>query len=99
MCEHHEQNTCVKSIQQLINPCVPKAHMEMFNVLSDFIQNINSQYCKSNEHQRTSLLNGTFTADGQTCNTKSLQRVSRLICTHTTHDGILYFRHLIVHNH
>ena len=78
MCEHQEHNTCVKSIQQLLNTCVSKVNMEMFNELSDFIHNINIQYCESSEHQRTSLLNGTFTADGQTCNTKSLQRVSRL---------------------
>ncbi|CAO1392896.1 unnamed protein product [Diamesa hyperborea] len=74
MCQQDEQVFCVNSIQQLLNPCVTKANMEMFNVLSKFIYHINKQYCESNEHQRTSLLNGTFTADGHTCNTKSMQR-------------------------
>ena len=99
MCEHHEQNTCVKSIQQLINPCVPETNMQMFEVLIDFIHNINSQYCESNEHERTSLLKGAFTADGHTCITKSLHRVSRLNCTHKTLEIILNFRLSIVHNH
>lgn len=77
MCDRHEQNNCVKSLQQLMNPCVPDANIQMFNVLMDFIHNINTQYCESNEHERTSLLNGTFTADGHTCITKSLHRVSK----------------------
>lgn len=103
MCKHNEQNTCVKSIQKLIHSCVPETNMKIFNMLIDFIHNLNSQYCESDNHVRTLLLNGSFTADGHTCITKSMYRVSRLDFTRLYNSGtnnlLNYYRLPIVRNH